>query len=178
VDRVPRLKPGPARKSQAWRAGALFLGWAVILILIAVLPFPFEFSVGWLVVALALGGLALSIPFGLSWLRGEEPAELPRDPVPVRVTDVPTGQPGATYVVVASSLPRALRYKELHPFWYFLGAIFWRGPMALGDWLLTGLWNLIARVLNRTDDSYRPGGLSSELTQQEHPTEESRPREW
>jgi hypothetical protein len=157
-----RLRAGPAFKTPAWRAGSFFVGWGAILLVLGLISIgPLSVSgLGRLIVLLLVIGVGLSLPYGVAWLRGREPKPPHEpDPVPVKVAEIPTGEPGNTYVVVdaAPRIPRVVRYRELSPFWYFLAVVFWRAPVTLGDWILCGLWSVIGWIVGRSD-TFRPSG--------------------
>jgi hypothetical protein len=112
------------------------------------------------IVLLAVGGL-LSLPYALDWLRGglEEPSA-PKEDVRVREVE---GSGGSTYVVVtgatagaapATAAGRSVRVKDVGPGWYLAYMLVWRGPVTLGDALLTGIWNGVGRLQGRSEDRY------------------------
>lgn len=149
MSRAGSLRPGPSHKTPAWRGGALALG-AIGMLWIA------ELVTSGVVSLLGLGstalllvlGIALSIPYGRAWLSGVPPAPKPSGELaPLR--EVP-GEPGATYIVVGDGRRRGgVRAKELTPGWFVLYTLFWRAPMALGDYALVGLWTLLGQAMGR-----------------------------
>jgi hypothetical protein len=152
------LRSGPARKSPIWRGASLLIGWGLLLfVLFGWILSPWVDVPGLTRIVLILIGLGilLSIPYGLSWLRGDadESGDLPRPALP----EVHTTGEGTTVVVMppVTSL-RGPRIRELGVFAYLSWAIFYRAPLVVGDFLLTGLWNLIGAIRRRLDDRYRP----------------------
>ena len=49
---------------------------------------------------------------------------------------------------------RSVRVREVGPGWYVAYMLFWRGPLTIGDALLTALWNGIARLQGRSEERY------------------------
>jgi hypothetical protein len=146
------LEPGPWRKTPAWRAGAFLVGLAILLLLLDWLSGGFvDIGFGRFVVSALLLGLALSGPYGWAASHGRAP-ESPREDAWIPQAHV-EGERGATYVIVSPpaesrrrGLSRSPRPKELTPGWWALYNIFWRWPVMTGDYLLSGLWSLLARV--------------------------------
>ena len=56
-----------------------------------------DIGFGRLTALLILGGLTISAPYGIGWLRGEHREPAPDEPLPVQRVD---GTPGATYLVL------------------------------------------------------------------------------
>jgi hypothetical protein len=158
------LRPGPALKTPAWRGGSLALGVIGLLWIADVLTGGFVSLLGFGSTALLLLlGLALSIPYGRAWLAGDPPTpRRPGDYVPVGEV---RAEGGATLVVVTDGRRRnGVRSRELTPGWYVLYVLFWRAPMALGDYVLCGLWTLLGAAMGRDrrprlDDSIEPAEL-------------------
>lgn len=147
------LDPGPWHKSPAWRGGAFLIGLAGLLIIVDwVLGGLIDIRGGSLLLVLLLAGVALSAPFGLGLWRRPEPERRPVELVPQ--ARVETGEAGSTYVIVAPVEPppaRAplgprTRVRELSGGWYVLYSVFWRLPVMMGDYALTGLWRLVAHI--------------------------------
>lgn len=144
------------------------LGMAALLWLLHWITGLGNFGVGRLTVALVVGGLTLSAPYGLAWLRGELPAPATR--APVAVPEHVNGAPGATYVIVSppdakrGGMSKAVKAKELSPGWYALYTVLWRWPVLAGDALLSGLWGLAGRIWGRSS-----GPRSSDMGTIDHP---------
>lgn len=150
------LQPGPWRKSPAWRGGAFLLGIAALLIIVDWLLGSFlDIGIERILLTLVVAGVALSAPYGLGI--GRRAPE--RRPVPELIPQarVQQGEAGSTYVIVGSVDPPAppaaapggphtRRELELTAGWYALYAVFWRLPVTMGDYALTGLWRLVAHV--------------------------------
>lgn len=114
---------------------------------------------GRLAALLILGGLTVSAPYGIGWLRGEHESVEADMPAPLERLD---GAPGATYLVLnptdaprAAGVSKAVKPKELGPGWYALYTVLWRWPVIIGDALLSGLWSLAGLVWSA------PGGTRS-----------------
>ena len=159
------LRAGPGRKTSSWRAACFLLAWGVIFLLWPwvtpdVLSFSGQSRLG---IALMVLGLLTSVPYGMEWYRGRtvEAAPPPREMVQVREIE---GSGGSTYVVIASppvattaapvAAERSVRVREVGPGWYVGYMVFWRGPVTLGDALLTALWNGIGRLQGRSEERY------------------------
>lgn len=168
------LTPGPWKKSAAWRGGSFMLGLAALIWLLHWVTSLGNFGVGRLTVGLVVGGLTLSVPYGLAWLRGELPPPAPR--APVVVPEHVNGAPGATYVIVAppeakrGGMTKAVRPKELTPGWYALYTVLWRWPVLAGDALLSGLWSLAGRLWGSSSPA-----RSSEVGTIDHPEKHPAP---
>lgn len=161
------LQPGPWLKSPAWRGGAFLMGFAFLLIIIDwVLGSFVDIGVGRFLIVLVVGGIALSAPYGLGL--GRKPAPVRAGPSPEWVPQARVqGEAGSTYVIVAphdapppapaphAAGPRS-RVREFSPGWWALYSVFWRFPVFMGDYALTGLWRLVAHVRGtRTDRPVR-----------------------
>ena len=115
---------GPATKSPLWRVGCWLIGVGVVAVglrfvlwlLGGAAPFALLVS-GWLIVLLLVGFL-MTVPYGVSRLRGAEPYTPPRD----------------AFVVVPQKLSTVL--------WVM---ILWRSFLSVGDELMTRLWNAATR---------------------------------
>jgi hypothetical protein len=115
---------GPATKSPLWRVGCWLIGLGVVAIALRVViwllggsaPFQLLLS-GWLLVLL-IGGFLMTVPYGLSRLRGHEQYVPPRD----------------AFVVVPQKLSTVL-----------FVMVFWRSLLSVGDELMTLAWNGAAR---------------------------------
>jgi hypothetical protein len=151
------LRPGPWHKSPAWRGGAFLLGFALLLIILDwVLGGFLHLGIGRFLIVFVVAAIALSAPSGLGLGKrpAPRPAPAPRDWVPqARVQ----GEAGATYVIVAPpdapvepAAPVVLgprsKVRELTPGWWALYTLFWRLPVTMGDYGLTGLWLMVQRV--------------------------------
>lgn len=127
---------------------------------------------------LVVGGLTLSVPYGLAWLRGELPAPRPSGASSLAVPAHVEGENGHTYVIVNPAQPsgggggmkKAVRAKELGPGWYALYTVFWRWPVLAGDALLSGLWSLLGRVFGRSS-----GPRSTGIGEIDHPEQHPPP---
>jgi hypothetical protein len=115
---------GPDTKSPLWRVGCWLIGLAVVAVGLRVVVWllggsaPFELLVsGWLLLFLAAGFL-MTVPYGLSRLRGGDEYTPPRD----------------TFVVIPQKLSTVL----------FI-MIIWRSLLSIGDSLMTIAWNGAAR---------------------------------
>jgi hypothetical protein len=153
-----RMPSGPQRKSAVWRAGAWFLGAALLLELAGTL-----FGMGfvapvWFAVFVILG-VTLSTHYGVPWLRNEEPPGR-SEPKRMESVHVSGGGPGATYVLVHDPSARggagggpgkAPKVKELSPFWYVLWVVFWKAPLFTGDMVLSLVYQAIARASGRRE---------------------------
>lgn len=158
MSRRHRLEAGPERKTTAWRIASFFLGVAALLALVDFL--------GWIDVGARLFltmlvlGIVISIPYGVAWAQGRAPEpRAERDPI---ISEVPRPEPGGTVVVVhPEGRRRRLRPKELSAGWYALYNIFWRAPVTIGDYGLTGGWRLVHKIMGfngqpRLSDLPRP----------------------
>ena len=158
------LQPGPWHKTPAWRGGAFFIGLAVMLILFDwMVGGFFEITIGRPLLFLVVVGALLSLPLGMGW--GARPAT----PSPSREL-VPQahvqGEKGSTYVIVSppaapaapagSGLSKAVRSRDLSPGWYALYTLFWRWPVIIGDYALTGAWLLVYRARGLRSGPPRP----------------------
>jgi hypothetical protein len=157
------LQPGPWVKTPAWRGGAFLLGFAFLLIIVDwVLGSFVDIGVGRFMLVLTVGSVALSAPWGLGLGRKPAPRRLPA-PELVPQARVVQGEAGSTYVVVAppdapaapapAPGPRG-KAREFTAGWWALYTVFWRLPVTMGDYALTGLWRLVAHV--RGTRSERP----------------------
>lgn len=150
-----RLRPGPHDKSGVWVGASLFTGYAAGLFLLAMLSivsggFLAASLWGWMVV-LALFGFTLSIPYGLSWARGEV-RQKDRRADRIDVRELPRGEPGSTYVIVEPEKRKGSKWvksKELGPISNAIYAIGYRGPVVLGDAVLSATWTWIAQLMGR-----------------------------
>lgn len=149
MSRPGPLRPGPALKTPAWRGASLALGAVVGLWLLELFTGGFVALLGvGTTVLLVLLGLALSIPYGRAWLDGRAP--LPRRGGELVPAGEVHGEGGATVIVVTDARRRGgVRAKELTPGWFVLYTLLWRAPMALGDYVLCGLWTLIGTAMGR-----------------------------
>jgi hypothetical protein len=149
------LQPGPWHKTPAWRGGAFLLGFAFLLIIIDWALGTFvDIGVGRFLVVLVVGGLALSAPYGLGLGRKPAPARAAPSPEWVPQARV-QGESGSTYVIVAppeapaapapAPGPRS-RIREFSPGWWALYTVFWRFPVFMGDYALTGLYRVVRHV--------------------------------
>jgi len=115
---------GPAAKSPLWRVGCWLIGLAVIAlglrfalwVLGGSAPFRLLVS-GWFLLFLA-GGSLMTVPYGLSRLRGGSEYTPPRD----------------AFIVVPQKLSTVL-----------FVMVFWRSLLSIGDELMTRAWNGAAR---------------------------------
>jgi hypothetical protein len=115
---------GPAAKSPLWRLGCWLIGLGavavglrfVLWLLGGAAPFALLIS-GWLIVLLLVGGL-MTLPYGLSRIRGAEEYRPPRD----------------AFVIVAQKLSTVL-----------FVMILWRALLSIGDSLMTIAWNYVGR---------------------------------
>jgi hypothetical protein len=115
---------GPATKSPLWRVGCWLIGLGVVAVSLRVIVWllggsaPFQLLLsGWLIVLLLLG-FVMTVPYGVSRLRGGEQYVPPRD----------------AFVVVPQKLSTVL-----------FVMIFWRSLLSVGDELMTLAWNGAAR---------------------------------
>ena len=149
------LQPGPWLKSPAWRGGAFLLGFAFLLIIIDwALGGFIEIGIGRFMFVLVVGGIALSAPYGLD-LGRKPPVSRPVPPPDLVPQARVQGEAGSTYVIVAPhdapAAPAAApgprtKVREFTPGWWALYTVFWRFPVFMGDYALTGLWRLVAHV--------------------------------
>jgi hypothetical protein len=115
---------GPATKSPLWRVGCWLIGLAAVAVGLRFAlwvmggsaPFQLMFS-GWLIM-LVIAGVLMTVPYGVSRLRGAEQYTPPRD----------------AFVVVPQKLSTVL--------WVM---IFWRSLLSVGDELMTRIWNAATR---------------------------------
>ena len=115
---------GPATKSPLWRVGCWLIGLAAVAVGLRFVLWvlggsaPFELLVsGWLLTLLVIGCL-MTVPYGLSRLRGAEPYAPPRD----------------AFVVIPQKLSTVL--------WVM---ILWRSLLSVGDEVMTRIWNVAIR---------------------------------
>ncbi len=115
---------GPATKSPLWRVGCWLIGLGVVAVALRVVVWllggsaPFQLLLsGWLIVLL-LVGFVMTVPYGLSRLRGGDQYVPPRD----------------AFVVVPQKLSTVL-----------FVMVFWRSLLSVGDELMTLAWNGAAR---------------------------------
>ena len=115
---------GPATKSPLWRVGCWLIGLAAVAVCLRIVLWvlggsaPFQLLVsGWLILLLGAGFL-MTVPYGLSRLRGSAQYTPPRD----------------AFVIVPQKLSTVL--------WVML---FWRSLLSVGDELMTRLWNVATR---------------------------------
>jgi hypothetical protein len=164
-----RLAPGPSSKSAAWRGGSFMLGLAVLALAVDwIAGSLLDVGFGRMTGLLILGGLTISAPYGLGWLRGEHDVVEPDAPVPLQRLD---GTPGATYLVVnpadaprATGVSKAVKPKELGPGWYAAYTVLWRWPVIAGDAMLSGLWSLAGVAWSPTG-----GGRSTAIDEIDSP---------
>lgn len=136
----------------------MLVGWALILLIIRWVLGGFLTTPGTLIVLMLIVGLLLSVPFALDVLRGPERPAPPSEPVYGEVHGVPHA-PNSTYIVVSPPPKRqAFRVLEFGPISFFLYTIFWRAPLGLGDWVLSGLWRLLVRFRGEERIVFPPGG--------------------
>jgi hypothetical protein len=115
---------GPATKSPLWRVGCWLIGLAAVAVGLRFVLWllgggaPFQLLLSGWVIALLLIGFLMTVPYGLSRMRGAEPYEPPRD----------------AFVIVPQKLSTVL--------WVM---IFWRSLLSVGDELMTRLWNQVTR---------------------------------
>jgi hypothetical protein len=115
---------GPATKSPLWRVGCWLIGLAAVAIGLRFVlwllggsaPFQLLFS-GWLIMLLLIGFL-MTVPYGVSRLRGAEEYTPPRD----------------AFEVVPQKLSTVL--------WVM---ILWRSFLSVGDEVMTPVWNAATR---------------------------------
>jgi hypothetical protein len=114
-----------------------------------------DIGFGRLTALLILGGLTISAPYGIGWLRGEHREPAADEPLPVQRVD---GTPGATYLVLnhadaqrPAGVSKAVKPKELGPGWYAAYTLLWRWPVIAGDAVLSGLWSLAGLVWSAPD---------------------------
>lgn len=147
------LQPGPWHKTPAWRGGAFFIGLGVLLILFDwVVGGFFEIAIARPLIFLLVVGVLLSVPLGMGW--GERRTVSRASPPELVPQAHVQGESGSTYVIVSPpaappappGLARSVRSKELTPGWYALYTLFWRWPVIVGDYALTGIWILAARA--------------------------------
>jgi hypothetical protein len=123
---------GPATKSPLWRVGCWLIGLAVVAVGLRVVVWvlggsaPFARLVSsWLLLFL-FAGFLMTVPYGLSRLRGGDQYVPPRD----------------AFVVVPQKLSTVL-----------FVMVFWRSLLSVGDELMTLAWNAAAR---RWVESHQP----------------------
>jgi hypothetical protein len=99
--------------------------------------------------ALLLFGILLSMPFGMSWAKGEV---VPRPPKPItmRFREDVLNTPGM-YAMEFIDVPKQkmgprITERALGPVLYDLWWLIHRFPLLIGDKLLSGVWTLIARL--------------------------------
>lgn len=145
------MPSGPQRKSVLWRAGAFFLGVALLVELAGLVVGALALN-PWTFILLVLIGFALSTHYGVPWLRGEEPPGK-AEPKRLETVHVTGGGPGATYVLVQPQAgaggSKAPKVREIGPFWYVLWVVFWKAPLFTGDMVLSQVYQLIARTTGR-----------------------------
>ncbi|HET6172643.1 MAG TPA: hypothetical protein VFD90_08560 [Gaiellales bacterium] len=115
---------GPATKSPLWRVGCWLIGLAGVAVGLRCALWvlggsaPFQLLVSSWLILLLLAGSLMTVPYGLSRLRGAEEYEPPRD----------------AFVIVAQKLSTVL--------WVM---IFWRSLLSVGDEVMTRIWNAVIR---------------------------------
>lgn len=124
TDEAWHIGRGPAAKSPLWRVGCWLIGLAAIAVGLRFVLWmlggsaPFQLMISGWVLALVVVGFLMTVPYGLSRMRGAEQYEPPRD----------------AFVIVPQKLSTVL--------WVM---IFWRSLMSVGDELMTRLWNAATR---------------------------------
>ena len=115
---------GPATKSPLWRVGCWLIGLAAVAVCLRCALWllggsaPFELLVSsWLILLLVVGFL-MTVPYGLTRLRGSEQYTPPRD----------------AFVIVPQKLSTVL--------WVM---ILWRSLLSVGDEVMTRFWNAVIR---------------------------------
>jgi hypothetical protein len=148
VNRSETLQPGPWLKTPGWRFGAWLLGIAVLAVLVDWITGD-AVDLGWRVYLVMLLGFLISVPYGVSWIRGQAP------PPPQPATLVPQAQiqgegTGNTYVLVGPTTTARFglgrKPKDLGPIAWFFYSVFWRWPLVAGDAILTAAWRGINRL--------------------------------
>ena len=124
ADETWHIGRGPATKSPLWRVGCWLIGLGcvaiglrfVLWLLGGSAPFQLVFS-GWLI-TLFLVGFLMTVPYGVSRLRGAEEYTPPRD----------------AFEVIPQKLSTVL--------WVM---VLWRSFLSIGDELMTRVWNAATR---------------------------------
>ncbi len=124
ADAAWHIGRGPATKSPLWRVGCWLIGLGcvavglrcVLWLLGGTAPFQLVFS-GWLI-TLFLVGILMTVPYGVSRLRGAEEYTPPRD----------------AFQVIPQKLSTVL--------WVM---ILWRSFLSIGDEIMTRVWNAATR---------------------------------
>ena len=124
ADEVWHIGRGPATKSPLWRVGCWLIGLAAIAVCLRCALWvlggsaPFELLVSTWLILLLVAGFLMTVPYGLSRLRGAEQYEPPRD----------------AFIIVPQKLSTVL--------WVM---ILWRSLLSVGDEVMTRLWNAVIR---------------------------------
>jgi hypothetical protein len=124
ADAAWHIGRGPATKSPLWRVGCWLIGLAAVAVGLRCILWllggaaPFQLMVSGWVLMLVIVGFLMTVPYGLSRLRGAEPYSPPRD----------------AFVIVPQKLSTVL--------WVM---IFWRSLLSVGDELMTRVWNAATR---------------------------------
>lgn len=124
ADAAWHIGRGPATKSPLWRVGCWLIGLAAVAVGLRFVLWilggsaPFQLMISGWVLMLVVVGFLMTVPYGLSRLRGAESYEPPRD----------------AFVIVPQKLSTVL--------WVM---IFWRSLLSVGDELMTRLWNVATR---------------------------------
>lgn len=176
MNRRGALQPGPWLKTPGWRFGSFLLGIGLMALLTDWITGD-AVDLGSRVYLVMLLGFLVSIPYGLSWMRGQAP-EPPKPATLVPQAAIQPDGSGNTYVLVnpggggGKGLVR--RPSELGPISWFLYTIFWRVPLMVGDAILTAAWRGITRVFGFNGGPRLRDVASAELDQMARP--ESRPQ--
>jgi hypothetical protein len=123
-DAVWHIGRGPDTKSPLWRVGCWLIGLAAVAICLRIALWvlggsaPFQLLIsGWLIL-LVSAGVLMTVPYGLTRLRGGQQYRPPRD----------------AFVIVPQKLSTVL--------WVM---VFWRSLLSVGDELMTRVWNAATR---------------------------------
>ena len=115
---------GPATKSPLWRVGCWLIGLAAVAVCLRCVLWvlggsaPFQLLVSTWLILLLVAGFLMTVPYGLSRLRGAEQYEPPRD----------------AFIIVPQKLSTVL--------WVM---ILWRSLLSVGDEVMTRVWNAVIR---------------------------------
>ncbi len=137
---------GPDYKDPPWRWGSYAMGIVGLCLLVWVMTLFSLLPLGWgRLIILTVIALLLSARAGRRWTLGREPERsFARKVQPTVAID---GKPGATYVLMEpakATKSAKVKPRDFGPVMWALYSVVVRAPIALGDYLLTVIWRVVA----------------------------------